>query len=460
VWNHARDTIAEGNSFVNCARGISFGLSDVAGTDHSGGVIRNNFFFRATGHSGDVAIAVYDSPNTQVLNNTIFVSGTYSSPIEYRFPQTTGVVIANNMTDGIISARDGATATLATNLAGARAEWFVNAAAGDLHLAASATSAIDRGTTTAAVTNDWDGHLRPQGPAYDIGADEYGATSAGFEIAGRVVDGNTGAPMASVPVTLSGARSQVVSTAAGGDFSFADLAGSVDYTVTPSKANVAFSPASAFYSRMSASQTTTDFQGFGQAGNQSPVVSMSANGSTFTAPASIVVSAVASDPDGTIARVEFYRDATLIGTDVASPYTATWSNVPAGTYSLTAVATDDDGAATRSAAVSVTVTGGTTAPPPANKAPTITLTLAQGTGTFTAPASISLRATVGDSDGTVRQVRFYSGSTLIGSDTNGPGFTTTWRNVSAGRYSITAVATDDDGATTRSAVLLVTVRSR
>ena len=190
VWNHARDTVAEGNTFVNCARGISFGLIDLDGTDHAGGIIRNNFFFRASGQPGDVAIAVIDSPDTQVLNNTIFVSGTYSSPIEYRFAQTTGVVIANNLLDGIISARDGAKGNVTNNLAGARSDMFVNAAAGDLHLAATATSAIDRGATTAAVTDDWDGDLRPQGAAYDIGADARRGTTAAFQIAGHVVDGS------------------------------------------------------------------------------------------------------------------------------------------------------------------------------------------------------------------------------------------------------------------------------
>jgi chitinase len=106
----------------------------------------------------------------------------------------------------------------------------------------------------------------------------------------------------------------------------------------------------------------------------------------------------------------------------------------------------------------VTATKAPPEPPPAqNKAPTITLVLAQGNGTFSAPASIALRATVSDSDGKIRQVRFYSGSTLIGSDTNGPSFSLTWRNVSAGKYSITAAATDDAGATTRSAVLEVAV---
>ena len=40
-----------------------------AGSDHAGGLIRNNFFHRTSSQPGDVAISVADSPNTQVLNN-------------------------------------------------------------------------------------------------------------------------------------------------------------------------------------------------------------------------------------------------------------------------------------------------------------------------------------------------------------------------------------------------------
>ena len=91
--------------------------------------------------------------------------------------------------------------------------------------------------------------------------------------------------------------------------------------------------------------------------NSAPSVSLTspAGGATFTAPANITLSANASDSDGSVARVDFYAGTQLVGTDYASPYTVTWSGVPAGTYSLTAVATDDRGAATTSAAVTVYV---------------------------------------------------------------------------------------------------------
>jgi len=69
------------------------------------------------------------------------------------------------------------------------------------------------------------------------------------------------------------------------------------------------------------------------------------------------LSATANDSDGSISKVDFYDGATLILTSpgTANPYTGTWNNVGAGVHILTAVATDNLGATTTSAPVSITV---------------------------------------------------------------------------------------------------------
>ena len=92
-----------------------------------------------------------------------------------------------------------------------------------------------------------------------------------------------------------------------------------------------------------------------------PVVSLTAPTTTsFTAPASITITATATDADGTISNVKFYNGSTLLSTVTASPFSYTWANVAAGTYSVTAVATDNSGTSTTSTAKSVTVTTTTT----------------------------------------------------------------------------------------------------
>lgn len=91
--------------------------------------------------------------------------------------------------------------------------------------------------------------------------------------------------------------------------------------------------------------------------NIAPVVGITApiNNATFNAPASIIINANATDTNGTIAKVEFYNGSTLLGTDQSTPYSYTWPNVTAGTYTITAKATDNLGATTTSSPISVVV---------------------------------------------------------------------------------------------------------
>jgi hypothetical protein len=350
--------------------------------------------------------------------------------------------------------------------------------------------------------------------------------------------------------------------------------------------------------------------------NGPPSVSMTspADGANYLAPATIALSATASDSDGSVTQVAFYAGSSLLVTDTASPYTFSWSNVPVGNYSLTAVATDNSGASTTSGAVIVHVvtppastpfggtpaaipglieaenfddggegiayhdltavnsggmyrqtgvdietssdigggyslgwvaagewlrytvsvastanytfearvasfgTGGTfhvevdginatgpmaipntggwqtwrsivlggislTAGPhvlrvvldtngpggwvgnlnyfrwtPAgvNNPPSVQLTSPANNASYMAPATIALAATASDTDGSIAQVVFYSGTSPLGTDATSP-FTFSWTNVAVGDYSLTAVATDNGGASTTSGAVTVHV---
>lgn len=101
-------------------------------------------------------------------------------------------------------------------------------------------------------------------------------------------------------------------------------------------------------------------------GNTPPTVSISspAAGASYTAPANIPITATAGDVDGLVTRVDFYAGTQLVGSATASPFTATWSNVSAGTYNLKAVATDNGGGTATSPSISVTVAGVPTQTPP------------------------------------------------------------------------------------------------
>jgi hypothetical protein len=90
--------------------------------------------------------------------------------------------------------------------------------------------------------------------------------------------------------------------------------------------------------------------------NQAPTVSLTTNGVSFTSPAKVSLTASASDPDGTVVRVEFFNGTTRLGEDTSAPYTAQWNTGAAGPYTLTARATDNAGAAKTSNSVAITVT--------------------------------------------------------------------------------------------------------
>ncbi len=99
-------------------------------------------------------------------------------------------------------------------------------------------------------------------------------------------------------------------------------------------------------------------QASGTGANLHPVVSISSptdgeNLAFPNAPASLWIAATASDFDGSIAKVEFYAGAARLGEVTSSSYQLLWTNLASGMYELTALATDDRGATTLSAPVSI-----------------------------------------------------------------------------------------------------------
>ncbi|APA00801.1 polysaccharide lyase family 8 super-sandwich domain-containing protein [Flavobacterium commune] len=84
-------------------------------------------------------------------------------------------------------------------------------------------------------------------------------------------------------------------------------------------------------------------------------IDSSLSNKSFYAPAKIILTADASDADGTITKVEFFNEANKLGEVVTGPYSFEWDNVLAGNYSITAKATDNDNAVSTSEIVNVNV---------------------------------------------------------------------------------------------------------
>jgi hypothetical protein len=145
--------------------------------------------------------------------------------------------------------------------------------------------------------------------------------------------------------------------------------------------------------------------------NTSPAVTLTAAcAPPCSAPGTVSLTAVPTDTDGTISKVEFYDGATLLTSKTAAPWTYSHVTAAAATHSYTAKAFDNDNASITSSTQAVTVT---------TPAPAVTLT-ATCTAPCSAPASVALTALPANIVGTVSKVEFYDGSTLLNTDTTSP----------------------------------------
>jgi glucose/arabinose dehydrogenase len=187
-----------------------------------------------------------------------------------------------------------------------------------------------------------------------------------------------------------------------------------------------------------------------QGSNSPPTVAISSptNGASFTAPASVPITATAQDSDGSVTNVLFFDGSTFLGQTNNTPYAVT-ANLAVGSHMITAVATDNGGLSTTSSVVNVAVVSGSNAPP------SVTITNPVDNATLSSSAALTIRASAEDNDGTVTNVQFFDETVSLGNSTNSP------FNISArlaiGPHTLTAVAYDNLGATATSAPVHITM---
>ena len=97
-----------------------------------------------------------------------------------------------------------------------------------------------------------------------------------------------------------------------------------------------------------------------QAVNVPPTVAFTnpPNHSVFAAPATFTLGATASDSDGSVTNVEFLQGVSVLGNDTTAPYSVSIHNLPANSYTFSAVASDNGGSrATNTLTISVVTPG-------------------------------------------------------------------------------------------------------
>jgi len=174
-------------------------------------------------------------------------------------------------------------------------------------------------------------------------------------------------------------------------------------------------------------------------GNIPPIVSITApsNGAKIITGDVVSIAANATDPDGTVTKVEFFVNGNKVGESLTAPYKFDWTSVKGDPTLITAQATDDGGAKD-TAQVSVSVKD--------NQAPIVNIT--SGAGIIKVGPYLII-ANARDTDGTVAKVEFFVDGSKVGEAVSAP-YQYSWTNNVSGRHTLTAKATDNRGASTTS----------
>jgi len=187
-----------------------------------------------------------------------------------------------------------------------------------------------------------------------------------------------------------------------------------------------------------------------------PTVAISnpATATSFPIGQPVAVEATAGDVDGNIDQVTFFANGTQLPNCVVTtaPYICAYTPAGPGAYTLTAQATDNQGLVATASAVDIVIID------PNNPPPTVSIISPANGATVASDPAVMIVATAGDTDGTVAQVAFFANGTPISScvDTTAP-YECAWSPHAPGNYSLTAQATDNRNAITRSVAVNVNV---
>jgi hypothetical protein len=183
--------------------------------------------------------------------------------------------------------------------------------------------------------------------------------------------------------------------------------------------------------------------------NQRPVITfMTPTNSQFFAftPTNILVSASASDTDGSIALVQFYDDTNFIGQAVSVPYQVLLTNATYGTNWLYAQARDNLGAVVNATPIAIVV----------NHRPEVRIVNPLPNQTFASTLAVAVDASASDLDGSITTVWLYDQTNLMAVFLSPP-YSTTLTNLGAGSHQLLVVAQDDHGMISTSAPVNITV---
>ncbi len=186
--------------------------------------------------------------------------------------------------------------------------------------------------------------------------------------------------------------------------------------------------------------------------NQGPFIDITQplDGDILTSFQTRTIETNVGDPDGFIAKVEFFVNGTYIGDDTSAPFEMPYNFNTIGTHTITAIATDNANTTRTSTPVTVTVNI-------TNFSPEVQIISPITGSTYTPLDVIPIEAEAEDPDGDIQHVEFFVDGASIDIDEEFP-FLVFWQPPGVGSYTITAVATDEDGAQSTVSQFVVNVQ--
>ncbi len=180
IYSEANNLTIINNVFYNNVMGWGVQAASYANGGAQNWLIANNTFaFPNPGRDGQIVLWADTTPitNITIRNNIFYQPQNYALSIGGDGSSITGSV-QNNLIYGAGGVWDNsygsASVTVGANTIGPN-PMLVNPSGFDFHLQ-SGSPAKDTGMTLSQVPTDFDGNIRPQGAAYDIGAFELGGT--------------------------------------------------------------------------------------------------------------------------------------------------------------------------------------------------------------------------------------------------------------------------------------------
>ncbi len=182
--------------------------------------------------------------------------------------------------------------------------------------------------------------------------------------------------------------------------------------------------------------------------NAPPIISFSSpNNNTKAQPGeTLTLSVNASDPDGGIAKVEFFQNGEKFGEVLGAPFSLKTPALKSGPYIFAARATDNRGFTTNATPVSLVV----------NALPQALIINPSKDTSIKANTALSIRINASDADGEIEKVELLLNGQKVGEDTQAP-YLIQLNNLPIGVQNLSIRVWDDLGDQQVSAIRKVTV---